>query len=131
MFRKKRWKYEHKVILIGKEIQIMGPLLKILSSREEVLAIKTAFSGRSALEIAAEYQPTLAFIALELTDIDAIELGVALTRSLKDITYALMSSMKPDEVPVDILRKAMLAGCRGALFLPFSEDKLYSLFNPL
>jgi DNA-binding response OmpR family regulator len=101
------------VILIVDDEHVIADTLSVILSKNG-FATMTAYSGKTALELASVIPPELLLTDVSMPDMNGIELAIALTQSVPDCKILLFSGQAST---VDLLDKAHHAGHDFTLIL--------------
>jgi pilus assembly protein CpaE len=95
---------------------------KLLAFENDIEVVAAAGSGSEGIKLAAQYQPNIVLMDINMPDIDGITAVESITQQTP-VTQVIMMSVQSE---ADYLRRAMLAGARDFLTKPFTGDELVS-----
>ena len=95
---------------------------KLLAFEADVEVVGVAATGREAVQLARDLQPTIVMMDINMPDMDGITAVEMITRDVP-IAQVIMMSVQSE---ADYLRRSMLAGARDFLTKPFTSEDLIS-----
>ena len=95
---------------------------KLLQFESDLEVIAQAGTGEQAVEMAAEHEPDIVLMDINMPGLDGIAASRAIVQNVPSAQIVIMSVQSE----ADYLRRAMLAGARDFLMKPFSGDELVS-----
>jgi pilus assembly protein CpaE len=111
-----------RVLIVDDIPETRDHLAKLLGFETDIEVAGAAASGREALEMAAQLQPDVVLMDINMPDMD----GIAATERLASEVPTAAVVMMSVQGEADYLRRSMLAGAREFLVKPFSSDELTS-----
>ncbi len=109
-----------RVLIVDDIPETREHLAKLLGFETDIEVVGSAASGREAIEKAAELQPDVVLMDINMPDMD----GIAATERLASEVPTAAVVMMSVQGEADYLRRSMLAGAREFLVKPFSSDEL-------
>jgi two-component system chemotaxis response regulator CheY len=116
-----------RAVLIVDDDQFIRKLIATTLEDVADFDLHEAASGTQALELAAEQEPTLVFLDVDMPGVDGIEACRELRRQQSEATIVILTAAHGDEVE----RQAELAGADLFLTKPFSPLDLLRLVDDL
>jgi pilus assembly protein CpaE len=109
-----------RVLIVDDIAETRENIRKLLQFETDIQVVGSARSGEEALQVAADIEPDVVLMDINMPDMDGIEVTEAL---LKEVPYAqvVMLSVQSE---ADYMRRAMLAGARDFIAKPPSGDEL-------
>lgn len=111
-----------RVLVVDDVADTIEHVSKLLALEPDTEVVGAAASGAEALALAAELQPDVVLVDLNMPGMDGAETTERLLASVPSAAVVMMSV----QGEADYLRKSMLVGARGFLVKPFSSEELYS-----
>src|SRR5512142_1036432 len=111
-----------KVLIVDDIPETREHLAKLLGFESDIAVAGTVGSGAEALERAAELQPDIVLMDINMPDMDGITATERLSSRVPTAAVIMMSV----QGEADYLRRSMLAGAREFLVKPCSSDELTS-----
>jgi pilus assembly protein CpaE len=109
-----------KVLIVDDIPETRDHLTKLLGFESDINVVGAAESGQQALEMAAQLNPDIVLMDINMPDMD----GITATEQLATTVPAASVVMMSVQGEADYLRRSMLAGAREFLVKPFSSDEL-------
>jgi pilus assembly protein CpaE len=109
-----------RVLIVDDIPETRDHLTKLLGFESDIEVVGAASSGAQALQLAAELQPGVVLMDINMPDMDGIATTERLSAEAPDAAVVMMSV----QGEADYLRRSMLAGAREFLVKPFSSDEL-------
>ncbi|HEX9797714.1 MAG TPA: response regulator [Anaerolineales bacterium] len=109
-----------RVLIVDDIAETRENIRRLLQFETDIDVVGAARSGEEALQIAADIEPDVVLMDINMPDMD----GIAVTEALlRDVPYAqvVMLSVQSE---ADYMRRAMLAGARDFIAKPPSGDEL-------
>jgi two-component system response regulator NreC len=98
-----------RVLLVDDHTLVRQGLRRLLETDPEITVVGEAGDGRRALELAAELQPDVVVMDLNLPEIDGVEATRTIAAEVKT-AKVLVLTMESDDV---LIRRSLKAGARG------------------
>ncbi|HEX9044663.1 MAG TPA: response regulator [Candidatus Limnocylindrales bacterium] len=111
-----------RVLIVDDIPETREHLSKLLGFESDIAVAGAVGSGAEALERAAELQPDIVLMDINMPDMDGITATERLSSRVPTAAIIMMSV----QGEADYLRRSMLAGAREFLVKPFSSDELTS-----
>jgi YesN/AraC family two-component response regulator len=113
-------------VLIADDVQETRRSIRLmLSTIPDVEVVAMAQNGRQAVDLAAQFQPDLALMDVNMPEMD----GLSAIRSMLDARSDLVCLVISAERDSHTLRQAMSAGARAYLIKPFTTDELEEVIH--
>lgn len=111
----------YKVLLADDEGIVLDSLRFIIDRNFEGLCeVRTARTGRMAVEVAQEFSPDIALLDIQMPGLNGIEAMKEMRTFLKQTIFVVISAYDR----FDYARKAISLGAREYLLKPFSRDRV-------
>lgn len=95
---------------------------KLLMFEKDITVVDAAGSGNEGIKLAAQYQPDVVLMDINMPDID----GITAVETIIQQTPATQVVMMSVQSEAGYMQRAMEAGARGYLTKPFTGDELVS-----
>jgi pilus assembly protein CpaE len=109
-----------RVLIVDDIPETRDHLTKLLGFESDIDVVGAAASGAEALQLAAQLNPGVVLMDINMPDMDGITATERLSAEVPDAAVVMMSV----QGEADYLRRSMLAGAREFLVKPFSSDEL-------
>jgi pilus assembly protein CpaE len=109
-----------RVLIVDDISETRDHLTKLLGFESDIEVVGAAASGAEALKLAAQLNPDVVLMDINMPDMDGIAATERLSAEAPDAAVVMMSV----QGEADYLRRSMLAGAREFLVKPFSSDEL-------
>src|SRR3954451_1339173 len=109
-----------RVLIVDDISESRDNVAKLLRFEPDVEIVGTAESGEQAIEMAAQLEPNIVLMDVNMPGMDGISATTRIT-SRHPNTAVIMMSVQNEP---DFLRRSMMAGAREFLAKPFSLDEL-------
>jgi pilus assembly protein CpaE len=111
-----------RVLIVDDIPETRENLRKLLFFESDIEVVGAATNGEEGIQMAAEMQPHIVLMDINMPGLDGISASEAITRKVP-FAQVIMMSVQGE---ADYLRRSMLAGAREFLIKPFSSDDLIS-----
>lgn len=111
-----------RVLIVDDIPETRENLRKLLFFESDIEVVGAATNGEEGIQMAAELQPHIVLMDINMPGLDGISASEAITQKVPFAQIIMMSV----QGEADYLRRSMLAGAREFLIKPFSSDELIS-----
>jgi len=109
-----------RVLIVDDVAETRENLRKLLYFETDIEVVGTATNGQEAIELAAQYQPHVVLMDINMPELDGISASAAIRQKVPTVQIIMMSVQSE----ADYLRRSMMAGASDFLTKPFSSDDL-------
>lgn len=109
-----------RVLIVDDVAETRENLRKLLYFETDIEVVGTATNGQEAIELAAQYQPHVVLMDINMPELDGISASTAIRQKVPTVQIIMMSVQSE----ADYLRRSMMAGASDFLTKPFSSDDL-------
>lgn len=107
-------------MVVDDNVDTLTNLKKLLYFEKDIEIVATASSGEEAINTAAQHQPDVILMDINMPGMDGIVASESISARVPGVQIVMMSV----QGEADYLRRSMLAGAREFLIKPFSSDEL-------
>jgi len=113
-------KNENIKIVIADDDATTRFVLRLQLQEQLYSVVGEAADGEKAIEVCAQYKPDIAFIDIQMPNMNGLEASMQIRQQFPNISIIMISALST----LDNVKQAMQAGASGFVVKPFSAIKL-------